>query len=270
MDLESLNKLVTANSSLAPANSSISTANNPHAGNIFRSAGRATGNAINTVKGLATRMPVPTGALGVLGGLSIIPPYASAMADNQKQNPELYRNLASVEDAGYDQTVINNELDKLNALRNASKATPSTVANTNNVQQASTEGTPAVNPQEQQIPQSQEVTPTPTPTATTQNQPTAQVATTVKPTKKVVSGSKGKGKASSVAGVTPYTVTPFIYDPLKAHNLVPQGSGSGGSNTNGNGSNNGFNWNNVSNYLSNLDNLLPLLMAGYFGYTLGK
>lgn len=255
MDLESLNNLAAAN--------------NPHAGNIFRSAGRATGNAINTVKGLATRMPVPTGALGFLGGVSTIPFYASAMADNQKQNPEFYRNMASVEDAGYDQAVINNELDKLNALRNASKATPSTVANTNTVQQASTEGTPAVNPQEQQIPQTQKVTPTPT-TAITQTQPTAQVATTVNPSKKVASGSRGKGKASSVAGVTPYTVTPFIYDPLKAHNLMPQGSGSGVSNNSGNGDNNGFSWNKVGNYLSNLDNLLPLLMAGYFGYTLGK
>lgn len=34
---------------------------------------------------------------------------------------------------------------------------------------------------------------------------------------------------------------------------------------NGNGNTNGF-----GNLLSNLDGLLPLLMAGYFGYTLGK
>lgn len=120
-----------------------------------------------------------------------------------------------------------------------------------------------------QLTQSQEVTPTPT-IATTQNQPTAQVATTVKPSKKVTSGSRGKGKTSSVSGVTPYAVTPFIYDPLKAHNLMPQGSGSGVSNNSDNGDNNGFSWGKVGNYLSNLDNLLPLLMAGYFGYTLGK
>ena len=260
------------NGILVPADSELARDSGRITG-LARDYGRTAGKVVNATKNLASKIPVSalTGAgVGVLGALE----YADTIANNQKYNQDIYRNAVTTEDSEFDPYALQqNVLDAYNKLHpkvnpngsiTTNEASDTNVGNavvaSNNAGTNSTpsSGTPTA-------PTSTATTPT---TSSSTAASTTSTATTAVPASAPKARSRSNARKASSVSVQSAPHISAMDTPKVGLIATPPALNT--QNYDNNANNNNSSGINFGNLLSNLDGLLPLLMAGYFGYTLGK